>query len=200
MPRIIGPCAAAVLATLSLAACASSGGSSGAAGTATGTAVGEASVTATAGSPDKAAAPAAAGGGKLIDVCTVLPAAKAGQITAGRFISAEPRSVAGLLAHCTYKGGTDLLQVTVTVQGGPRLLGGDVDALKAVGHPPTMVSGVGDGAFSEPDPDGNAGAVGASSFASYGAVFGQTYIKIGGLTHVDADQGKQIVEILHAAM
>jgi hypothetical protein len=196
VPRIIGPCVAAVLATLSMAACASSGGSPGAAGTP----AGAAPATATTASPSHAAAPAVAGGGKLIDVCAVLPAAKASQITGGRFTSAEPRSVAGLLAHCEYKGGTDLLQVTVTVQSGPRLLGVDVDALKAVGHPPTTVSGVGDGAFSEPDPAGNAGSVGASSFASYGAVFGQTYIKVGGLTYVNADQGKQIVEILHAAM
>jgi hypothetical protein len=38
----------------------------------------------------------------------------------------------------------------------------------------------------------------AAGFASYGAVFGDTYIKVGGLTYVTADQGKQIVEMLHS--
>jgi hypothetical protein len=60
--------------------------------------------------------------------------------------------------------------------------------------------GVGDEAFSMPDPNGNAGSVGASSFASYGAVFGDVYIKIGGLTYVTPAQGKQIVEELHAKL
>ncbi len=36
------------------------------------------------------------------------------------------------------------------------------------------------------------------AFASYGAVFGDTYIRIGGLTYVTPDQGKQIVELLHS--
>jgi hypothetical protein len=42
--------------------------------------------------------------------------------------------------------------------------------------------------------------IGASADASYGAVFGDTYIKVGGLTYVTAAQGKQIVEQLHAKM
>jgi hypothetical protein len=75
-----------------------------------------------------------------------------------------------------------------------------VSSLKAVGYPPDSVHGVGDEAFSEPDPKGNAGAVGASSVASYGAVFGAVYIQIGGLTYVTADQGKQIVDELHSKL
>jgi hypothetical protein len=59
---------------------------------------------------------------------------------------------------------------------------------------------VGDEAFSEPDPKGNAGSVGASSVASYGALFGDVYIQIGGFTYVTADQGKQIVEELHSKL
>jgi hypothetical protein len=31
-------------------------------------------------------------------------------------------------------------------------------------------------------------------------VFGEVYIKIGGLTYVTADQGKQIVELLHGKL
>ncbi len=46
----------------------------------------------------------------------------------------------------------------------------------------------------------DAGSAGAASFASYGAVFGETYIKIGGLTYVTDAQGKQIAEDLHAKL
>jgi hypothetical protein len=59
---------------------------------------------------------------------------------------------------------------------------------------------VGDEAFSEPNPQGNAGSVGASSVASYGALYGATFIQIGGLTYVTASQGKQIVEELHSKL
>jgi hypothetical protein len=44
------------------------------------------------------------------------------------------------------------------------------------------------------------GAVGASADASYGAVFGDTYIKISGLAYVTAGQGKQVVEQLHSKL
>lgn len=59
---------------------------------------------------------------------------------------------------------------------------------------------MGDQAFSEPNPQGNAGSVGASSVASYGALYGATFIQIGGLTYVTAGQGKQIVETLHSKL
>jgi hypothetical protein len=59
---------------------------------------------------------------------------------------------------------------------------------------------VSDAAFSEPNPNGNAGSEGAAGFASYGAVFGDTYIKIGGLTYVTPGHGKQIVEMLHSKL
>jgi len=36
--------------------------------------------------------------------------------------------------------------------------------------------------------------------ASYGAVFGDIYIKIGGLTYVTAGQGKQIIELLDSKL
>jgi hypothetical protein len=59
---------------------------------------------------------------------------------------------------------------------------------------------VGDEAWSIPDPKGNAGSAGAAAFGSYGALFGGAYIKIGGLTYVTPDQGKQIVELLHSKL
>ena len=93
-----------------------------------------------------------------------------------------------------------LLQISVQVAGGKIGLDAIVGTLKSAGHPPNPVSGVGDEAFSEPNPEGNAGSVGASSFASYGALYGATFIQIGGLTYVTAGQGKQIVEDLHSKL
>ena len=106
-----------------------------------------------------------------------------------------------MVFDCEYDGpNSALLQITVDTKGGKYALGTDVSALKTVGYPPTSISGVGDEAFSEPDPKGNAGAIGASASASYGAIFGDTYIKVGGLTYVTAAQGKQIVELLHSKL
>jgi hypothetical protein len=142
-----------------------------------------------------------AGAPKNFDVCAALPAAAASQITGTTFTKTKSSSVQGLVFGCDYDGpNSALLQITVDVKGGKFALGTDVSALKTVGYPPTSISGVGDEAFSEPDPKGNAGAAGASASASYGAVFGDTYIKIGGLTYVTAAQGKQIVEELHSKL
>jgi hypothetical protein len=142
-----------------------------------------------------------AGAPKNFDVCAALPAAAASQITGTTFTKTKSSSVQGLVFDCEYDGpNSALLQITVDTQGGKFALGTDVSALKTVGYPPTSISGVGDEAFSEPDPKGNAAAVGASAAASYGAVFGGTYIKIGGLTYVTAAQGKQIVELLHSKL
>jgi hypothetical protein len=90
------------------------------------------------------------------------------------------------------------LQISVDTTDGRGAFDADISALRAVKRPPTRISGVGDEAFSEPNPNGNAGSAGAAAFASYGAVFGDIYIKIGGLTYVTAGQGKQIVEMLHS--
>jgi hypothetical protein len=144
-----------------------------------------------------------AGGGavKNFDVCAALPAAAASQITGTTFTKTKSDSVQGVVFGCDYDGpNSALLQISVETQYGKSALANDVSALKTVGHPPRPISGVGDEAFSEPDPKGNAGAIGASAAASYGAVFGSTYIKIGGLTYVTAAQGKQIVEQLHSKM
>jgi hypothetical protein len=136
-----------------------------------------------------------------IDVCAALPAATASKITGTTLTKAKGNSVEHVVFGCDYSGpGSALLQISVATQAGKLAFNSDVTALKAVSHPPVRISGVGDEAFSEPDPQGNAGSVGAASFASYGAVFGDTYIKIGGLTYVTASQGKQIVELLHSKL
>jgi hypothetical protein len=138
---------------------------------------------------------------KSIDVCSALPATAASQITGTTFTTTKSSSVEGVVFGCDYGGpGSALLQISVDTQDGRGAFDADITALKAVSHPPTRVSGVGDEAFSEPNPDGNAGSAGAAGFASYGAVFGSTYIKIGGLTYVTAGQGKQIVEMLHGKL
>ena len=134
-------------------------------------------------------------------MCTALPLATASRITGSTFTTAKANSVENVVFGCDYQGANGaLLQVSVDIQAGKQIFAADVSALKKVGHAPRLISGVGDEAFSEPDPQGNAGSIGAAGFASYGAVFGDTYIKIGGLTYVSADQGKQIVELLHAKL
>src|SRR5450755_970046 len=154
-----------------------------------------------AGAASSSAATAGAGAPKNFDVCAALPAAAASQITGTTFTKTKPSSVEGVVFNCEYDGpDSALLQITVDTQNGLDQLGVDLSALKTVGHPPAAISGVGDKAYSEPDPRGNAGSAGASSFASYGAVFGADYIKIGGLTYVTAAQGKQIVEQLHSKL
>ena len=138
---------------------------------------------------------------KNFDVCTALSAAQASQITGITFATTKPNSVADQIFGCDYSAGDSaLLQVSVTTVNGKDDFNLDISALKTVGHAPDSVKGVGDEAFSMPDPNGNAGSIGASSFASYGALFGDVYIKIGGLTYVTPDQGKQIVEELHSKL
>jgi hypothetical protein len=138
---------------------------------------------------------------KAIDVCAALPAAEASKITGTTFTSVKPNSVAGQIFGCDYSGPKSaLLQISVDTGVGKLDLQSDLSALKGVGEPPKMVSGVGDEAFSAADPKGSIAAAGASSFASYGALFGNTYIKIGGFTYVTAAQGKQIVELLNSKL
>jgi hypothetical protein len=138
---------------------------------------------------------------KNLDVCTALTASAVSQITGTTFTTTKPNSVENQIFGCDYStGDSALLQVSVSTVNGPDDYNLDISALKTVGHAPNSVKGVGDEAFSMPDPNGNAGSVGASSFASYGAVFGDVYIKIGGLNYVTPAQGKQIVEELHSKL
>ena len=142
----------------------------------------------------------ASGTVKNLDVCTALTAAEVSQITGTTFTTTKPNSVANQIFGCDYStGDSALLQVSVATVNGKDDYNLDVSALKTVGFPPNPVTGVGDEAFSMPAPTG-AGSAGASSVASYGAVFGDVYIKIGGLTYVTADQGRQIVEELHGKL
>ena len=134
-------------------------------------------------------------------MCTALTAAQVSQITGTTFATTKPNSTAGQIFGCDYAtGDSALLQVSVTIKDGKIGYDADLSALKTAGFPPNSVTGVGDEAFSAPDPKGNAASIGASAFASYGAVFGEVYIQIGGLTYVTPAQGKQIVEELHAKL
>jgi hypothetical protein len=143
----------------------------------------------------------ASGTVKNFDVCTALSAAAVSQITGTTFTTTKPNSVENQIFGCDYStGDSALLQVSVTTEGGKIGYDSDLSTLKTAGFPPNSVTGVGDEAFSAPDPKGNAASVGASSFASYGALFGDVYIQIGGLTYVTPDQGKQIVEELHSKL
>jgi hypothetical protein len=138
---------------------------------------------------------------KNFNVCTALTAAQATQITGTTFTTTKSSNEQGVIFDCEYDGaGTDMLQISVTPQQGKYGYDSDVSTLKTAGFPPNTVTGVGDEAFSAPDPKGNAGSIGASSFASYGALFGDAYIQIGGLTYVTPAQGKQIVEELHSKL
>jgi hypothetical protein len=199
----------AVLATASLTlaaaasvtACQSKSTAAGSAPTATSASAASASAASADATSAAAGNSGSSGSVKNFDVCTALTAAAASQITGTTFTTTKADSSAGFLFACEYDGANSaLLQVTVTTMDGKDLFDNDVSALKTVGHPPNSVSGVGDEAYSEPDPDGNAGAVGAAADAAYGAVFGDIYIKIGGLTYVSAAQGKQIVEELHGKL
>jgi hypothetical protein len=182
--------ALAATAALALAACGSSTTSGSSAGQAH-----SASGTPAAGSASTQAAAATAAS---TNVCTDLSAAVATQLTGTKFTKAKPSSVQNTVFGCEYDGPNGaLLHITVQTKYGKDEFSTDISALKAVRHAPDSVAGVGDEAFSEPDPRGNAGSVGASAFASYGAVFGDMYIKIGGLTYVTASQGRQLVERLH---
>jgi hypothetical protein len=143
----------------------------------------------------------AAAAGKGFDACAAMPSATVSRITGTTFTSTKTDSTAGVVYGCDYSGpNSSLLQVSVTTTDGKIGYDVAVSSLTTVGYPPTSVSGVGDKAWSEPDPKGNAGSVGAAAFGAYGALFGDTYIQIGGLTYVTADQGKQIVELLHSKL
>jgi hypothetical protein len=188
--------AAASLILVAVSATACSGGSKTAA-------AGSPASAAAAGASGSATTPAAgtapgSGSPKNFDVCTALTAAAASKITGTKFTKAKTSSVGGIF-NCEYDGPDGaLLQIGVQFTDGKLGLDAIVGTLKTAGYPPNSISGVGDQAFSEPNPKGNPASVGASSFASYGALFGDSFIQIGGLTYVTAGQGKQIVETLHS--
>jgi hypothetical protein len=131
--------------------------------------------------------------GSSVDVCTLLPASDVSRITGVHYTKAKSSSVMGQIFGCEYSDSTfDLLQISVALANGSIDYDSDVQAMSSL-EKPDSVSGVGDKAFAAPDPKGNAAATGVASFASYGALFGDVYIKIGG-SYVNPDQGKQIVD------
>ena len=193
--------ASLTLAAASVTACSAGSKTATDASAPTGASAGAGAASAGAASAAAAGNSGAPGAVKNFDVCTALTAAAVSQITGTKFTTTEPNSVANQIFGCDYStGDSALLQVSVTTEGGKIGYDSDLSTLKTAGFPPDSVTGVGDEAFSAPDPKGNAGSVGASSFASYGAVFGDVYIQIGGLTYVNPDQGKQIVEELHSKL
>jgi hypothetical protein len=197
--RVPAVFATAGLILIGASAAACSGGSGTAAAPA-GTPGGASGSAATGRAAAVSASPAAGTAAKF-DVCGALTAAAAGQITGTTFTTAKSSEVQGVVFSCEYHGlGSALLQVSVDTQGGQDAYNAIVSSLRAVSHPPSAVPGVGDEAFSEPNPDGNAGSVGAASIASFGAVFGDTFIQVGGLTYVTAAQGTRIAEDLHGKL
>ncbi len=181
---------------LALTACGGGGSSSPAAAPPSGAAASLASAAAHASA--KPGGGTASGAG-AVDVCTVLPAAEVGRITGVHYTKTKSDSTMGQIFGCEYTDSQyDLLQISVTTVNGGLAYSADVQAMSAL-EKPDPVSGVGDQAFATPDPKGNAGAAGVAAFASYGAIFGDVYIKIGG-SYVDPDQGKQIVEEIHGKL
>jgi len=198
--RTVSATVTLILVGLGAAAC-SAGSTSTGSGTSAGNAANASTKPAAASSLAVGGGTSAAAAPKNFDTCAAMPAATASQITGTKFTSTKADSTANMIFSCEYSGpGSSLLQVSVTVTSGKSGYDADVNALTTAGYPPNPVSGVGDEAWSTPDPKGNAGSVGAAAFGAYGALFGDTYIQIGGLTYVTADQGKQIVELLHSKL
>ncbi|MGC4112918.1 MAG: hypothetical protein QM747_21375 [Nocardioides sp.] len=175
-----------------------SGGGGGAAGPADASAAMasiSAAANATAGTSDGTSGSSTA----AVDVCKVLPASDVSRITGTTYTKTKGSSTMGQIFECEYSNAQyALLQISVTVVNGAIGYQSDTEAMSAV-QKPIPVSGVGDKAFTVQDPSGNAGAAGVAAFASYGALFGDTFIKIGG-SYVTPDQGKQLVEEIHSAM
>jgi hypothetical protein len=129
-----------------------------------------------------------------VDVCALLPASDVSRITGVHYTKTKSTSVMNQFFGCEYTNSRfALLQVSLAVTNGSIAYDADVQAMSGTGHAPDPVSGVGDKAFATQDPQGNAGAAGVAAFASYGALFGDQYVKIGG-SYVTPDQGEQLVE------
>jgi hypothetical protein len=147
-----------------------------------------------------AAASAGTSSSGSVNVCSLLPASDVSRITGTHYTSTKPSSTMGQIFECEYSNAAQdaLLQVSLTTKNGSIDYDADVEAMSAL-QKPLSVSGVGDKAFAAPDPKGNAGSAGVAAFASYGVLFGDQYIKIGG-SYVTPDQGKQIAEEIHGGL
>jgi hypothetical protein len=147
-----------------------------------------------------AATPADDASSGSVDVCSLLPASDVSRITGVLSTKTKSSAVMNQIFGCDYTNSQfALLQVSLAVSNGSIAYDADVQAMSATGHAPDPVSGVGDQAFATQDPQGSAGSAGVAAFASYGALFGDQYVKIGG-SYVTPDQGKQLVEEVDGAL
>jgi hypothetical protein len=150
---------------------------------------------------DASASPASgtSSGTGAVDVCSVLPVGDVSRITHTHYTTTKGNSVAGQIFGCDYSDAQyQLLQVSVSVVNGALDYESDTQAMSSL-EKPIPVTGVGDKAFTVADPKGSAGSAGVAAFASYGVLFGDQYIKIGG-AYVTPDQGKQIAEEIHGKL
>ncbi len=188
--------ASAAGAALALAGCGGSGS-----GSSSGHSASQVAASVSAAASQAASSGQGSSSSAKINVCADLPASVASQLSGTKLTSAKASNVEGVIFNCEYNGPNyALLQISVDVGNGPGDYSEDISALSTVGHKPNSVSGVGDKAFSEPNPNGNAGSAGAAASASFGVLYGQTYIKIGGLTYVSASQGTKIANEIHSKM
>ena len=187
--------AACGLAALSLAACGSSSKSATKASSGQG------------GGATPSTAPAAktgsggSGGGLKgsVNVCSLMPAATLSQITGKTFAKAEEDDTPSYQIYkCKYTtdptaGGVtgEQLDLDILGKGGAVGLQANVDAANQVKSSLTAltpVSGIGDKAY------------GGGIEARLEVLYGDTLIKISGLTEITIDQGKQIISQLHSKL
>jgi hypothetical protein len=164
------------------------------------TACGGGSASTTAAPSTGAATPADDASSGSVGVCSLLPASDVSRITGALYTKTKSSAVMNQIFGCDYTNSQfALLQVSLAVSNGSIAYDADVQAMSATGHAPDPVSGVGDKAFATQDPQGSAGSAGVAVFASYGALFGDQYVKIGG-SCVTPDQGKQLAEEVDGAL
>jgi hypothetical protein len=160
-----------------------------------------ASTQAAGGSSTKAATKAGSGGSSgglkgAVDVCALMPAATLSQITGKQFTMTEPDSTPSYQIYsCDYTStvpqGANQLDLDILGKGGAVGISADVDAAKQLNNKLTQltpVSGIGDKAY------------GGGIQGRLEVLYGDTLIKISGLTDVTTDQGKQIISQLHSKL
>ncbi len=133
-------------------------------------------------SPTTAAAAHAA-----VDVCAILPAATVAQVTGLAVTSGEADDTPsyGLFA-CNYTGGLNQVRIDVEKQNPKIGYEADLQALQDAGQHPTMVSGIGKGAYT--------GGV----TAALAVLYDDAFIKVDGYSQVTVDQAEQLIEKLHS--
>jgi hypothetical protein len=153
------------------------------------------------GSSTKAATKAGTGGSSdglkgAVNVCALMPPATLSQITGKQFTMTEPNNTPSYqLYSCNYTSpvaqGANQLSLDIIGKDGAVGLSADVDAAKQVNNKLTSltpVSGIGDKAY------------GGGIQGRLEVLYGDTLIKISGLTDVTTDQAKQIITQLHSKL